>query len=675
MRLIRCLAVSITALAAACATSTTPSADLSGIDADVAVLNGAPASPEAFTARCDALLGHASALRAALETRQGPATISVDFVQYDRLYNVISAGISDAALVQETHPDPATRAAGEACTTRVNAFYSESTLSRPLYNRIAAIDLSDADAIDLHAVNRALTGFRLAGVDKDDATRARITALNAEITEIGLAFARTLREDQSAVYLTGANALTGLPADYIAAHPADAEGRIRITGQYPDVFPILTYARTESTRRAVYEMFSNRAYPDNAPILASLIAKRYELAQLLGFQNYAEVAMADKMIGNPANAQSFIEQLAEFARPSAQRDYDRLLQRLRQDNRRATALQNWDRGYVQELVRREQYNLNSQEVRTYFAYNNVRDGIMTLVSDLFGVEFRPWADAPIWHESVEAYEVYENGQLLGRIFLDMHPREGKYSHAANFPIRNGGPGAIPVGALICNFPAGDHETGLMTHGEVVTFLHEFGHLMHGMFSGHQRYAQLNYAGLEWDFIESPSTLLEEWVWDYETLSRFAVNAEGQTIPRALVERMNSARYFGQALGAMRQLGLASVSLNYYNRDPAGMDLDALYRESYARYDLSPYPEGVHPYANFGHLDGYSAIYYTYLWSGAISADLLTQFEANGLRDSVTAHRYRDEILRQGGARPAAASIEAFLGRPFNLEAARARLAK
>ena len=215
----------------------------------------------------------------------------------------------------------------------------------------------------------------------------------------------------------------------------------------------------------------------------------------------------------------------------------------------------------------------------------------------------------------------------------------------------------------------------MTHGDVVTFLHEFGHLMHGMFSGRQRYAQFNYGAVEWDFIESPSTLLEEWVWDYDTLARFAVNAEGQTIPRDLVERMNAARHFGQGQWAMRQLGLASVSLNYYNRDPAGIDLAEAYRESYAPYDLSPYPPNFHPYANFGHLDGYSAIYYTYLWSGSISADLLTQFAPTAsttapLR-SVTATR----CWRLGGFRPAAASIEAFLGRPFNLEAARERLSQ
>jgi len=671
----RSLAASLAIILAACAStpSAPPPPSAAVIDAFLAELHTAPASAAAYTARCDQTLAHAASLRGALEASTGPATLQGDFAQYDLLYAVLSTGILESGLIQETHPNAEIRAAGEACTTRVSAFNSETSLSRPLYDRLAAIDLASADETDRFAVERALRTFRLAGVDRDEATRARITALNSDITETGLTFARLLREDTTEVYLDGPAALAGLPQDYIDAHPPGPDGRIRITTQYPDVFPILSYARNEATRRTVYTAFQNRAYPGNEEVLQRLLAQRYELAQLLGFENYAQVAMADKMIGNPERAGAFIEQLASYARPAAQRDYQRQLRRLQRDDRRATAIQPWSTAYAQELIRREEYSLDSQAVRQYFAYNNVRDGIMTLVSDLFGVEFRPWAGAPIWHESVEAYEVYENGQLIGRIMLDMHPREGKFSHAANFAIRLGGSRAIPVGALVCNFPSGDHDTGLMTHSDVVTYLHEFGHLMHGMFSGRQRWVQSNYGAVEWDFIEAPSSLLEEWVWNYETLSRFAVNAQGQTIPRALVDRMNAARYFGRGQWTMRQLGLASVSLNYYNRDPAGIDLNALYRDSYTRYDLSPFPQGVHPYASFGHLDGYSAIYYTYLWSGVISADLLTQFEANGLRDRATAQRYRDEVLAPGGARPAAASIEAFLGRPFNLEAARTRL--
>lgn len=676
MRALRGLTASLailTAFGCASTPSAPPAPSAQVIDAFLAELHGAPASPAAFTARCDQTLAHAAALRGAIEGRTGAATIATDFVQFDLLYAVMSAGINDSALVQETNPDAAIRASGEACTTRMQAFYSETTLSRPLYDRLAAIDATGADNADQFALARTLNQFRLAGVDRDDATRARIATLNAEITDIGLTFARNIREDDSAIYLANASALAGLPQDYIAAHPAGEDGRIRITTQYPDVFPLLMYARTEATRRAIFEAFNNRAHPANDAVLTSLLERRYALAQLLGRANYAEVAMADKMIGNPERARAFIDQLAQYARPAAQRDYQRQLRRYQRDNRRATAIERWNTAFVQEQIRREDYNLDSQQVRQYFAYNNVRQGIMALISELFGVEFRPWANAPVWHESVEAFEIYENGQLLGRIFLDMHPREGKYSHAANFPIRIGGPRDLPVGALICNFPRGDHETGLMTHSDVVTFLHEFGHLMHGMFSGKQRYALFNYGAVEWDFIESPSTLLEEWVWDYDTLARFAVNAEGETIPRALVERMKAARNFGLGQWAMRQLGLASVSLNYYNRDPAGIDLSAAYRDAYARYDLSPYPANFHAYANFGHLDGYSAIYYTYLWSGSISADLLTQFSANGLNDRVTAQRYRDEVLSPGGSRPAAESIEAFLGREFNLEAIRERL--
>jgi thimet oligopeptidase len=673
MHALRGVAASFAVLAAACASTPAapPAPTAQELNAFLSELHGAPATPEAFTARCDQSLAHASALRGALETATGPATLAADFKQFDLLYAVMNSAIGDAALVQETNPAPEIRTAGEACTTRMQAFYSATTLSRPLYDRLTAIDLSGADDVDRFAVSRALTQFRLGGVDKDVATRTRIGELNAEITDIGLTFARNIREDASAIYLPNAAALAGLPQDYIDAHPPGEDGRIRITMQYPDVFPILSYARVEATRRAVFEAFNNRAHPANDPVLVSLLERRHALAGLLGFDTYAEVVMADKMIGNPDRARAFIDQLAAYARPAATRDYQRQLRRFQRDNRRATALDRWNTGYVQEQIRREDYNLDSQEVRQYFAYDNVRDGIMALVSEMFGVEFRPWANAPVWHESVAAYEVYEDDQLLGRFFLDMHPRDGKFSHAAAFPLRLNGD--IPVAALICNFPRGDHETGLMTHGDVVTFLHEFGHLMHGMFSGRQRYAQFNMGAVEWDFIESPSTLLEEWVWDYDTLARFAVNAEGETIPRNLVERMNAARHFGQGQWAMRQLGLASVSLNFYNSDPAGIDLAQAYRESYAPFDLSPYPPNFHTYASFGHLDGYSAIYYTYLWSGSISADLLTQFRANGLNDRATAQRYRDEVLAPGGSRPAAQSIEAFLGRPFNLEAMRTRL--
>ncbi|MET0183274.1 MAG: M3 family metallopeptidase, partial [Caulobacterales bacterium] len=424
----------------------------------------------------------------------------------------------------------------------------------------------------------------------------------------------------------------------------------------------------------VYVAFRNRAWPRNEPVLRDLLQRRYQLAQTLGYQNYAVMITEDKMIGSPARASAFIDQLSNLARPAAQRDYGVLLNRLQEINRRARAVPAWDTSYLTQLVQTEDYALNPQEVRQYFAYNNVRDGILQLTEDLFRVDIRPWRDAPKWDPSVEAYELYDGGRLIGRFYLDMHPRDGKYSHAAQFTIRNGIQGrAVPVAALICNFPTGGHDTGLMEHSDVETFLHEFGHLLHNVFSGRVPYAAANMGEIEWDFIEAPSQLLEEWVWDYETLRRFAVNAQGQPIPQDLVARMNRARFFGEGVGVMTQLGYANVSLGFYNRNPSGMDLNTAYTTGFERYAVVDVAPGTHMYASFGHLDGYSAIYYTYQWSRAIAFDLFTAFETSGLRDAATAQRYRETVLAPGGSAPANTLITRFLGRPSNVDAYARRL--
>ncbi len=671
-RLIRTslMAMALCACVSASGPPTPQGAHAIDLDAYLATLYVAPASPTAFTAHCEESLSIGAELRARIESAKGPAAIDADFQAYDDIVRLINSASYEAGLVAETNPDETIRAAAEACTEKLSAFATEISLSRPIYDRLSAIDAPGADQATAYALSHALADYRRAGVDRDEATRAQVLALRNAITETGLTFARNIREDQSEVTFPSLAALEGLPEDYLSAHQPGADGLVHISMAYPDVLPIFTYARREDTRRTAYLAFLNRAYPANEAVLHELLAKRYALARLLGYENYAALVMEDKMVSAPARAAQFIEDLAGAARPSAARDYQRQLARLRRTDPRATSVPAWSTRYVNELIRSQDYNVDAQQVRRYFAYNNVRDGMLHLVSDLFGVEFRPWTDAPIWHESVEAYEVYDQGELLGRIFLDMHPRDGKYSHAAMFQIRDGVAGhSPPIGALICNFPAG---ADLMEHGDVETFLHEFGHLMHFQFAGRQRWTQQY---LEWDFIEAPSQLLEEWVWDYDTLARFARDAEGRVIPRDLVARMNAARYFGEPAGTLRQLGFATLSLDYYNRDPSGLDLQGVHRAAEQRYALTPFVEEGHMWASFGHLDGYSAIYYTYEWSRAISLDLFTQFEAGGMRDGATARRYRDLVLAPGGSKSANDLIADFLGRPTSLEAYRRRLEK
>jgi thimet oligopeptidase len=386
------------------------------------------------------------------------------------------------------------------------------------------------------------------------------------------------------------------------------------------------------------------------------------MAQLLGQADYAAVATADKMIGTAQRAADLIQQVEVAAQPAALADLAEQLTVAKAVDPSITSLARYDRSYMLNLLRKQKYSVDAAEVRQYFTFDKARRGIFALVHDLFGSDIRPW-NTPVWDPSVTAWELFDGDRLVGRFYLDMHPRDGKYSHAAEFPLRTGMAGRqIPVAALVCNLPA----TGPLAHADVVTFLHEFGHLVHSLYSGHNRYAIQTMNYLQWDFIEAPSQLLEEWAWDYDTLKTFASNEAGTPIPAGLVARMNAGRRLGDAGFWKQQLAYSAVSLNFYNRKP-DFDLTRMYDDMMTRYAPYPAVAGTHPYANFGHLDGYSAIYYTYVWSKAIAVDLFTKFKASGMRDRTVAMQYRKQVLEPGSSRDANTLIESFLGRPLSLK--------
>jgi thimet oligopeptidase len=628
-----------------------------------------PASADVFTVRCDNTLDLANKMIADLEGRDSVAG-AADMYFLDTLTNLaMSVGFGEASVMAEANPDPAIREAGDTCQQRTSDVMTRLSLSRPVYERLSSIDTTALNEREAFLLARTLRDYRRSGIDKDEQTREKVRAINADLAEISTAFSKNLREIQGKVVLESVDALMGMPQDYIDAHQPDENGQITITTDYPDTGPIYSYSPNEALRKELRKVDADRAYPENVEPLRQLLEKRYELATLLGYPNWAAYVTEDKMTGSPEVAEAFLSRVETAATDAAGIEYQRLLAKLVETQPDADSVPEWSSSYLAEQIRQSDYALDSQEVRQYFAYDNVRSGIFSLVQDLFGVEIRDWADAPVWDESVTAHEMYRNGELIGRFFLDMHPRDGKYKHAAAFPIRFGPTSdGVPVGALMCNFPAGDHTTGLMEHRQVETFLHEFGHLIHDMFSGQPDFASLTMGNLEWDFIEAPSQMLENWVWDYDTLAKFAVNADGETIPRELVAKMNAARDFGTGLGTLRQLIYAGVSLNYYNRPPDEVDFDEIWNERQSA--LSPFEAlpDVHRYASFGHLDGYSAIYYTYQWSLAIATDMFTEFEKNGLRDPDTAARYRDNVLAPGSSKPAAELVHDFLGRDWTPEA-------
>ena len=605
-----------------------------------------------------------------LVTVTGRRTVPNTLVPYDNLMRELDRAASEASLIRSVHPDSALRQAAERSDQRVSAFATEISLDRRVFYAIEGVDLKGADPVTRHYVSRTLRDFRLAGVDKDSVTRARIKALRDELVLIGQEFDRNVRDDVRKIEVASAAELEGLPADFIAAHPPGPDGRIRLTTDYPDVFPVLTYARSDDLRRRVRAEFDNRAYPVNMAVLDRMIARRDELARLLDFTSWADYAVADKMVGSAANASAFIDRVVAASKEAAEREYQALLRRKQQDDPGATMINRWETGYLRELVRRSEYDFDSQKVRPYFPYQRVKQGVLDLSARLFGVTFRRMKDAPVWHASVEGWEMLEGGKLVGRFYLDMHPRPGKYGHAAHFPVRTGTTdGALPESALVCNFPGGaPGESGLMDHGDVETFLHEFGHLMHSLLA-RQRWNEVSGVRTEWDFVEAPSQVLEEWGWDPKVLSSFALHHEtNEPIPAELVRQLKRATGFGRALDMRTQMTYARISLSVYDRPPAQVDTDSIVSAVTSAYTPVPPMPGTHMQTSFTHLNGYSAFYYTYMWSLVIAKDLFSRFDQSDLLAPEPARRYRQLILERGGSAPAARLVEDFLGRPFSFDA-------
>ena len=614
-----------------------------------------------LAARCEADEAAFRERLAALESWTGAPTVDNYYRPLDSLTVSAANLVMHAASLGGVHPDGDLREAAEQCELLINKLFTDMGLSRPIYEAVSRIDTSGVDAETRYSIEKTLLQFRLGGVDKDEATRARIRELSEQISEIGQEFDRNIREDVRYLELDSVDDLAGLPEDYIAARPPNEDGKIVISTQYPDVLPFFEYAESDELRKEMLLLFRSRAYPQNEDVLRRLIEARYELAQLAGFANYAELVTADKMSGSPERVGAFLQDLKGYTAATQDAEYEVLLARLREEMPDAERLEVWQNSYIRSKVRREQYNVDTKRVREYFNYSASRDGILTLVEDLFRVQIVPW-ETDTWHEDVEAFELRDGEEVVGRFYLDMHPREGKYGHAAMFPFAWGIKGEqLPVAGLICNFPPG---TEPMQHGQVVTFLHEFGHLIHWMFAGHRGWSNL--ITPEWDFIEAPSQMLEEWIWDYETISVFAANAEGEVLPRELFDSMVAARDFGLGMGTRGQLAYAGTSLGLYDRDPAEIDFDehtATMTTTYTRFEPL---DGAHSWASFGHLNGYSAIYYTYQWSKAIATDMFTRFEESGLRDVETALR-RHPAVEKGGSSPAEELVTDFLGRPISFE--------
>jgi len=621
---------------------------------------------ESFLASCRSDLDNGKKRIADIKASPAPRDAMTTLQAFDTAVLVIGDAENRAGLAEQVHPSKPFRDAAQTCEQEVNHVLTDISLDKEMYKVLASLDGARLDSSGAYYLRTTLRDYHRAGVDRDDPTRDKIRQLQDELVKIGQQFDENIAADVRKLQVNASD-LDGLPEDFKRSHPPDASAKVTLTTDNTDYFPFMDYAQSEPARKEFFVLYRQRAYPKNIDVLAQLLQKRYELAKLLGYPDWAAYLTEDKMVGTEQNASDFIEKITAAAQAGTKRDYDELLAYKKHEDPKAESVNPWDVAHLIRGAKIEKFGYDSQAVRPYFEYSRVLQGILDISGRMYGITYKPVTSAQVWHPEVTVYDVFEKDRLLGRIYFDMFPRENKYKHYATFTLATGKNGVrLPEYVLVCNFPRASGGPGLMERDDVITFFHEYGHLIHGIMRGNTKWAQ---GDLENDFIEAPSQMFEEWPQDPSILQTFARHYQtNQPIPAELAQKARAADEFGRALNVRTQMFYAAISLDFYNRDPQGLDQDKLVAQLQERYTPFKYVEGTHMHTAFGHLNGYSAAYYTYMWSLVIAKDMFTQFKKGGLLNPEVAARYRQSVLGASGTKPAAEMVRDFLGRPYSFQA-------
>ncbi len=589
----------------------------------------------------------------------------------------------------------ALRAAYNACLPKLSAYATEVGQHEGLYQAYRQIadgsEYARLDAAQRKVIDNALRDFRLSGIALAPAQQARYKDIQQELSQLSARFAENVLDATQGwtKQVTDETQLAGLPESARALTRQTARQRALegwlLTLELPSYLPVLNYADDRELRRELYEAFCTRASNqgpnagrwDNGPLMERLLALRHELAQILGFQDYSEYSLATKMADSADQVLAFLDGLARRARPQAQRELAELREFARAEFG-IEALEAWDIGYYAEKLRQHRYQLSQEELRPYFPITRVLPGLFAVAEKLFGIAIRLLDGVEVWHPDVRVYEIADSsGQPRGRFFLDLyarpHKRGGAWMDGCLARRVIDGRVRLPAAYLVCNFtpPVGD-DPALLTHGDVVTMFHEFGHGLHHLLSKIDYLPVTGIHGVEWDAVELPSQFLENWCWSREALALLAGHYQtGEPLPEALYQRMQAAKTFQAGILMVRQLEFGLFDFRLHREfDPArgGRVLELL--DAVRRQVAVIIPPSHNRFPNaFTHIfsGGYAAGYYSYKWAEVLSADAFSAFEENGLFDAATGARFRDSILAVGGSRPALASFVEFRGREPRIE--------
>ncbi|MFZ9543745.1 MAG: M3 family metallopeptidase [Hylemonella sp.] len=655
--------------------------------------------PEHVAPAMDSLLAQSEAALARVSGADFPPRWTEISAVLDVATERLGRAWSAVSHLNNVADTPELRAAFNAALPRITDFWTRLGADEHLYAKYKAIDPSTLNPEQQQALRLALRSFVLGGAELSGPDKERFASIQERQAELSQKFSENVLDaTDHFAYYANASEIEGLPQDVIQAARAAAQqdGRegYKLTLKMPCYLPVMQFARSGELRQRLYRAYVTRASEqageeavqfDNSAVIRELLALRQEEARLLGYRNFGEVSVVPKMAQSPQQVLSFLRDLAVRARPHAERDVAEL-RAFASERLQLHDPQPWDWPYLSERLKEERYAFSEQEVKAYFTAPRVLAGLFRIVETLFEVRIQP-DTAPSWHPGVSFYRIERSlpggaAQLLGQFYLDQPARQGKRGGAWMDDVRSrwlrpdSGTLQTPVAHLVCNFAEGvDGQPALLTHDDVITLFHEFGHGLHHLLTQVNERDVAGISGVEWDAVELPSQFMENFCWEWNVLCDMTAHVQtGQAMPRALFDKMLAARNFQSGMQTLRQIEFALFDMLLHTDHEPEQDFLPLLDLVRAEVAVLQPPAWSRSAHSFSHIfaGGYAAGYYSYKWAEVLSADAYAAFEetlsAQGLPSPQTGRKYRQAILEAGGSRPAIESFKAFRGREPSLDA-------
>ena len=649
--------------------------------------------PEHVSAAMDELLARAEAALSEVTLVDFPAS----WTDISRVLDVATENLSRAwgavSHLNSVADTPELRAAYNAALPRVTEFWTRLGADERLYAKYKAIDISSLNAEQRQAHKNAVRNFVLSGAELQGQDRVRFAEIQERQAELSQKFSENaLDATEAFAYYAQLADLDGVPQDVIDAALsqalAESQSGYKLTLKMPSYLPVMQFARSSALRETLYRAYNTRASDqsnhehsqfDNSAIMAEILALRLEESRLLGYQNFGEVSVVAKMADSPEQVISFLRDLARRARPYAEKDVADL-RAFAAEHLKLSNPQPWDYAYIGEKLKEARYAFSEQEVKQYFTAPKVLEGLFKIVETLFDVHLAK-DTAPVWKPEVQFYRIERAGQLIGQFYLDQPARTGKRGGAWMDDVRarwlrpDTGQLQTPVAHLVCNFAEGvAGKPALLTHDDVTTLFHEFGHGLHHMLTQVNERDVSGISGVEWDAVELPSQFMENFCWEWDVLKHMTAHVDtGEPLPRALFDKMTAAKNFQSGMQTLRQVEFSLFDMLLHTQGEGSKDVMALLADVRAEVAVIQAPPYSRPAHTFSHIfsGGYAAGYYSYKWAEVLSADAYAAFEesASGAAANVeTGRKYREAILEAGGSRPAMESFKAFRGREPTIDA-------